>query len=108
MVIFESAISCPPALCRGWPASGPGRLPPGPCLLAGVSAEVSGVKRDFACTLTRHFSPVLVALPVTVALEAGGADTYTLRAIPGLSRARILEGYQKLSSASFRGTLSNC
>ena len=30
-------------------------------LLTGVSAEVSGVKRDFACTFTRHFSPVLVA-----------------------------------------------
>jgi len=51
-----------PARCRGWPASGPGRLPPGPCLLAGVSAEVSGVKCDFACTLAGHFPPVLIVL----------------------------------------------
>jgi hypothetical protein len=40
--------------------SGPGRLRPGPCLLTGVSAEASRVKRDFACTFTRHFPPVLV------------------------------------------------
>ena len=35
---------------------------PAPWFLAGVSAEVSRVKRDIACTLTRHFSPVLVVL----------------------------------------------
>jgi len=28
---------------------------------------------------------------VTVTLEVGGADTYTLRAIPGRSRAKILK-----------------
>jgi hypothetical protein len=49
-----------PALCRGWPASGPGRLLPGPWFLTGVSAG-SRVKRDFACTLTRHF--YLCSLP---------------------------------------------
>src|SRR5260370_18545882 len=38
-----------------------GQAPAWPCLLAGVSVEVSGVKRDFACKFTRHFSPVLVA-----------------------------------------------
>ena len=43
------------APCRGWPASGPDRLRPGPWFLAGVSAEVSRIKRDFACTFTRHF-----------------------------------------------------
>jgi hypothetical protein len=43
----------------------------------------SRVKRDFACTFTRHFSPVLVCPAVTVMLEAGGADTYTQRARPG-------------------------
>jgi len=31
-----------PLPCRGWPASGPGRLRPGPCLLAGVFAEAPG------------------------------------------------------------------
>ena len=43
----------------------------------------SRVKRDFACSSTRHLSPVLVVLRVTVTLEAGGTDTYTQRAIPG-------------------------
>ena len=51
-----------PAPCRGWPASGPGRLPPGLWFLTGVSAEAARVKRDFACTLTDAFPPVLVVL----------------------------------------------
>ena len=33
------ALRSPSWPCRGWPASGPGRLPPGPRLLTGVSAE---------------------------------------------------------------------
>ena len=32
----------PPAPCRGWPAPGPNRLPPGPCLMTGVSADRFG------------------------------------------------------------------
>ena len=43
------SIFCPwklprdrPAPCRGWPASGPARLPPGPCLLTGVPVEAPG------------------------------------------------------------------
>ena len=32
-----------------------GQAPPGPCRLTGVPVEVSRVKRDFTCTLTRHF-----------------------------------------------------
>ena len=43
----------------------------------------SGIKRDFACTLTRYFLSVLVVLRGTVTLEAGGAGTYTQRAILG-------------------------
>ena len=35
---------------------------PGPWFLTGVSAVVSRVKRDFACTLTGAFPPVLVVL----------------------------------------------
>jgi hypothetical protein len=50
------------ARCRGWPASGPGRLRPDPYLLTGVFAEVSGIKRDFTCTLTGAFPPVFVVL----------------------------------------------
>ena len=71
------------ALCRGGPMSGPGRLPPDPCLLTGVFAVVSRVMRDFACTFTGTFGPVLVVLR-SVALGAGGAGTYAERAIPGL------------------------
>ena len=35
-------VASRPARCRGWPASGPGRLPPGPWFLTGVSAEAPG------------------------------------------------------------------
>ncbi len=70
-----------PAPCSGWPTSGPGRLPPGPCLLTGVSAETPG-SGDFACTFTRLFTCTRCPT-VTVTLETGGADTYTQRAIPG-------------------------
>jgi hypothetical protein len=42
----------------------------------------SGVKRDFACAFTSTFT--CARRPAaTVTLEAGGADTYTQRAIPG-------------------------
>ena len=63
---------CPPAPCRGWPASGPGRLRPGPWFLTGVSAVVSRVKRDFACTLTVGFPPVLVVLRAQSRLRLEG------------------------------------
>ena len=43
----------------------------------------SRVKRDFPCTLTGALPPALVCPAGTVALEAGGAGTYTQRAIPG-------------------------
>jgi hypothetical protein len=43
---------------------------------------VSGVKRDLAFTFTSTF-PCARYPMVTVALEAGGAGTYTQRAIPG-------------------------
>ncbi len=44
---------------------------------------VSGVKRDFACTFTRHLSACGRYPAVTVTLETGGAGTDTQRAIPG-------------------------
>lgn len=48
------ALRPPSWPCRGWPASGPGMLPPGPYLLTGVSAEspVSSVyihRAPFTC-----------------------------------------------------------
>ena len=64
-------VASRPAPCRGWPASGPGRLRPGPWFLTGVSAETPG-SSDFACTFTRHFSPVLVALRVQPCLRLEG------------------------------------
>jgi hypothetical protein len=54
-----AAVASRAAPCRGWPASGPGRLRPGPWSLTGVRRG-SGVKRDVACTFIRHLSPVLV------------------------------------------------
>ena len=39
-----------------------GQARPGPWSLAGVSIEVSGVRRDFACTSAGLLPPVLVAL----------------------------------------------
>jgi hypothetical protein len=35
-------VASRPAPCRGWPASGPGRLLPGPWFLSGVSIETPG------------------------------------------------------------------
>ena len=39
--------------------------------------------------MTGALPPVLVALRTPVALEAGGADTYTQRAIPGSDLFRV-------------------
>jgi hypothetical protein len=87
--------------CREWPASGPGRLRPGPWFLVGVSAEAPGS----SMTSRDHRAPSGCARcpAVTVMLEAGGAGTYTQRAIPGresrlgsfvckVSRAGALDG----------------
>jgi hypothetical protein len=63
----------PPAPCRGWRASGPGRLRPGPWFLTGVSVVVSGVKRsNLACTLAGTFPPVLVVLRAQSRLRLEG------------------------------------
>jgi hypothetical protein len=75
-------VAISPAACRGWPASGAGRLRPGPWFLTGVSAEAPG------SSMTSHVrSPGTFCCArcpaVTVMLEAGGADTYTPQAIPG-------------------------
>ena len=83
------AIRQQPAPCRGWPAPGPGRLRPGPYILAGVSAEVSGIKHDFVY-VDRRLSACAGCPAGTVMLDAGGADTYTKRAIPGPEPVRTL------------------
>ena len=51
------------APCRGWPASGPGRLPPSPWFLAGGGAEAPTLKGD-----RRPFSK-----ETRSALDGGGA-----------------------------------
>jgi hypothetical protein len=72
-----------PAACRGWPASGPGRLEPGPWFLTGVSVETPG-SSSLRVHVDRPF--YLCVLPaVTVVLDAGGADTYSSQAILGPS-----------------------
>ncbi len=50
-----------------------GQARPGPWFLTGVSAVVSGVKRDFACTFTGALPLVLVALRAQspIRLEGG-------------------------------------
>ena len=63
-----------------------GQAQPGLWLLTGVPVEVSGIKRDFACTVHLGLRPVPVVLRPAVTLDAGGAGTYAQRAIPGCDR----------------------
>jgi hypothetical protein len=76
-------IACRPVPCRGWPASGPGR-PPG---LAPGSDRSVPIRSPGSSVTSRVRSPgtfTCARCPaVTVTLGAGGADTYTQRAIPG-------------------------
>ncbi len=74
---------------KGMACARPGRLLPGPWSLIGVSAVVSRVKRDFACTLTVALPPEPGLPASTIALEAGGAATDTQQAIPGSSLFRV-------------------
>ena len=80
------ALRSPSWPCKGWPASGPGRLPPGPYLLTGVSAEtpVSSVY------IQRHLSPVLVALRSQSRLRLEGRTRTFSGPSPDLSPARTL------------------
>jgi hypothetical protein len=50
----------------------------------------SGVKRDFACALTRHFSPVLVVLRAQSRLRLEGWTRTLSGPSPDLSRAGVL------------------
>jgi hypothetical protein len=80
------------APCRGWPASGPGRLPPGgPCLLTGVVRRDSRAKRDVACTFTRHLSPVLVVLRSQSRLRLEGRARTPSGPSPDLGPARSVD-----------------
>ena len=71
-----------------------GQARPAPWLLTGVSAEVSGVKRDVTCTLTRHFPPVLVALRARSHLRPEGRTRTLSGPSPALSPAEPRNGCQ--------------
>ncbi len=58
--------------------------------LTGVSVEVSGIKRDFACTFTRQVPPALVALRPQLRLMLEGRTRTLSGPSPDLSPARIL------------------
>jgi len=77
-----------PVPCRGWPASGPGRLPPGPCFLTGSVRRGSRIKCDFACTFTSQFPPVLVVLRSQSRLRLEGRTRTLSGPSPDLSPAR--------------------
>jgi hypothetical protein len=89
------------------PASGLGRLARAPWFLAGVFAEVSEVKRDFACTCTRHVSPVLVVLRSRSRLRPEGRTRTLSGPSPGSEPSqdsctfRLLE---PLAAAIYSGT----
>ena len=61
----------------------PGQAPAWPLSSDRSVRRGSRVKHDFACTFTWHYSPVPGCPAGPVMLEAGGAGTYTQRAIPG-------------------------
>jgi hypothetical protein len=93
-LLQSAVVSWPAARCRGWPASGPGRLRPGPCLLTGVAALGSGVKSDSAYTVTRHFLPVLVARRSRSRLRREGRTRTLSGSSPDLSPAKTLAVYK--------------
>src|SRR5439155_16995684 len=59
------------------------------------------VKRDFACTFTRHFSPVLVVLPATVTLGWRGRPRTLARRVPRPGARQHLRGVSGGIAASF-------
>ena len=78
----------PPALCRGWLASDPGRLLPGPWLLAvgGAEAPLSRVTGGHLRKETQS------------AHDRGGAPPYTKRVIPGPGPCLVTYTSQAVSS----------
>ena len=68
----------------------PGRLLPDPYLLVRSVRRGSRVKRDFACTCTRHLSPVLVVLRSQSRLRLEGRTRTLSGPSPDLSPARLL------------------
>ena len=67
----------------------PGRLLPDPYLLVRSVRRGSRVKRDFACTFTRHLSPVLVVLRSQSRLRLEGRTRTLSGPSPDLSPPRL-------------------
>jgi hypothetical protein len=64
-----------------------GQAPPGPRLVTGVPAEVSRIKRDFACTSARHVLPILIVLRSQSRLMLEGRARTLSGLSPDLSQA---------------------
>ena len=86
-----------PHSARGWPASGPGRLPPDPGFWPS-GRRGSRVKHDFACTFTWHYLPVLVALRVQSCLRLEGRARTLSRPSPDLSPVKAIAPFPRTSS----------
>ena len=79
-------VQSSPAGCREWPASGPGRLQPGPCVLARVSVELQ-CQASLRVYVDQALITVLVVLRLQWRLMLEGR-TRTLRGpSPDLSPA---------------------
>ncbi len=72
-----------------------GQAPAWTLVLLGVSAEVSRIKRDFACTFTPPFPPVLVALRPQSRLMLEGRTRTLSGPSPDLSPAK--QGYDGIA-----------
>ncbi len=83
--------SCPVTarIVQGMARVRPGRLLPDPYLLVRSVRRGSRVKRDFVCTFTRHFSPVLVGLRSQSRLRLEGRARTLSGPSPDLSPPRL-------------------
>ena len=82
---FRDHGYCPATACtvQGMARVRSGQAPAWPLVSDRSVRRGSGVKRDFACTLTRHFPPVFVVLRSQSCLRLEGRARTAQRAIPG-------------------------
>ncbi len=82
-----------------------GQARPAPWFLTGVSAEVSRIKRDLACTCTRHLPPVLVALRAGSRLRLEGRTRTLSGPSPDLSQPGLLHLLPRCDGLLFRRSM---
>jgi hypothetical protein len=82
-----------------------GQARPAPWFLTGVSAEVSRIKRDLACTCTRHLPPVLVALRAGSRLRLEGRTRTLSGPSPDLSQPGLLHLLPRCEGLLFRRSM---